>query len=164
MADKHQRLVVERNDGEFGILDGIRDETQVGTVPQDILVHLISLTIFDVDVHGRIALQEFPDKRGQVMQPDAVNGRDLNGAGDDVLELLQFAVQRLIGLDDLLAVIVEHLAFLGEPELLSATFNQPRLESARQSTDRLADSGLRDPADLGGLGEAFRFSEVAEHF
>lgn len=66
------------------------------------------------------------------MQTDAVNRRHPNGAGDDVLDLLQPAVKRIEGLDDLLAEIVEHLAFPREAEFLFAPFNEQRFELAFQ--------------------------------
>ena len=44
------------------------------------------------------------------------------------LNLLQFAVQRIISLDDLLAVIVKHLAFAREAEFLLAALDEQRLE------------------------------------
>jgi len=47
------------------------------------------------------------------MQADAVNRRQADGAGDNLLDLRQLGVQPRVGLNDLLAVIVEDLAFTG---------------------------------------------------
>ena len=117
-----------------------------------------------MDVNRRIADHEFLHIRGQVVEADAVNGRDADGPGDDVLELLQLAVERLVGLDDLLAVVIQHLAFACEPEFFLAALDQQRLENAFESADLLAHGGLGDAVDLGCLGEAFRFSQIAKHF
>ena len=73
------------------------------------------------------------------MQADGVNRGHADGAGNDVLQLLQLAVQRLISLNDLLAVIVKHLAFAGKPKTFFAAFNEQRFEDAFQGTDLLAD-------------------------
>ena len=98
------------------------------------------------------------------MQADAVNGRDADGAGNDVLDLLQAAVERIVSLDDLLAEIVEHLPFAGEAKLFLAPFDEQRFELPLERTDLLADSRLRDAVDLCSLGEALGFSEIAEDF
>jgi len=62
------------------------------------------------------------------VEADAVNRRDTDGAGNNVLDLLQFAMQRIVSLDNLLAIVVEHLAFAGEPEFLLAPFDEERLK------------------------------------
>ena len=98
------------------------------------------------------------------MQPDAVNRRDADGSGNDVFDFLKLAVQRVVGLDDLLAEIVKHLAFPREAEFLFAAFNEKRFELAFQRTDLLADGGLRYFVDLGGFRKTFGFGEVTENF
>ena len=85
-------------------------------------------------------------------------------AGEDAFDLLQFAVERFVALENPLAVIVNNLALGGEPEILLAPLDEPRLELALQCANALADSGLGDLVDLGGFGEAFGFAQVAKHF
>jgi len=51
-----------------------------------------------------------------------------------------------------------------ETELFFAAFNQQGFELALQRTDLLADGRLGDAVDLGGLGEALGFGQVAEYF
>ena len=164
MADKDERLFAERNDFQLGIFLRIRDEAEVNNIAEDIVINLVRPAILDVDVHGRVALHEPLDIRRQVVQTDGVNRRHADRAGNDVLQFLQLAVQRLISLDDLLAVIIEHLAFAREAELLFAAFDQQRFEHALHHADLLADRGLCNSADLGGLGEAFRFDQIAINF
>jgi hypothetical protein len=116
-----------------------------------------------MDMDGGITLEELLQIRRQIMQPDAVNGGHADGAGDDVLNLLQLAEERIVSLDDLLAVIVEDLPLAGEPEFLLAPFDQQRLELAFQGADLLADRRLGYMVDLGGLGETFSFGEITKH-
>ena len=98
------------------------------------------------------------------MEADAVNGGDADGAGDDVLDFLQFALQEVISLNHLLAEIVKYLALAGETEFFLAAFDEQRFELALERAYLLADSGLRDFVDLGGLGETFSLGKVAEDF
>src|SRR5439155_7206427 len=98
-----------------------------------------------------------------IVQADAVNRGDADGPGNDVLDFLQPAVERLEGLDDLFAVFVEHLPFAGEPELLFAAFNQQRFELAFQRADLLADRRLGHMVDLRRLGETFRLRQITKH-
>src|SRR5262249_20950167 len=116
------------------------------------------------DVHRRVILHELFDVRRKVMKADAVDRRDADRAGNDVLDFLQPAVQGVVGLNDLFAEIVQDLALARETELLLAALNQQRLELALQRTDLLAHGGLRDVVDLRSFGEALGFRQVAEDF
>ena len=98
------------------------------------------------------------------MQTDRVNRRDTNSSGNDVFDLLQFAVERIVCLDDLFAVLVKHLPFASEAKFLFAAFDQEGLELPFEGTDLLADRRLGDGVYLGGFCEAFSFREIAEHF
>ena len=97
------------------------------------------------------------------MQADAVDRGHADVAGDDVLDLLQLALERVVGLQDPFAVVVEHLAFRGEAEVLLAALDQQRFEPPLQRADGLADGGLRHLVDLRGLGEALGLGQVTEH-
>ena len=81
-----------------------------------------------------------------------------DGAGNDVLDLLQFAVKRIMTLDDLLAEIVKHLAFASEAELFFAALDEEGFELAFERADLLTDGRLRNSVDLGGFGETFSLS------
>ncbi len=98
------------------------------------------------------------------MQADAVNRGHADRAGDDVLDLLQLVLQRDIARNDLLAVIVQHLALAGQAELLLAPLDQQRFEKTFQRTDLLAHRRLRDVVDLSGFGKAGRFRQITEDF
>ena len=98
------------------------------------------------------------------METDAVNRRDADGAGNDVFDFLQSAVEGIVGLNDLLAVFVENLAFAREPEFLFAAFDEQRFELPFQRTDLLADGRLGHVVDVRGLGKTFRFRQVAKYF
>src|SRR5262245_1930136 len=97
------------------------------------------------------------------MQTDAVDGRQSDSPGNDILDLLQFAVQGIISLNDLLAVVVEHLALAGQTELFLAPFDQQRFEDTFKRTNLLADCGLRHTIDLRGFREAFRLCQITKH-
>ena len=98
------------------------------------------------------------------MEADGVNRRHANGSGNDVLDLLQFAVQGIIGLNDLFTVLVENLAFTSKAKLLFTTLNQEGLELTFKGADLLTDRGLCDGINLRRFRETFRFSEVAKYF
>ncbi len=153
-----------RDNFELRVFDRIGHQAEVNDIAQHVVINLVGPAVFDVDVDGRIVLHEFFDIRRQVVQADAVNRRDPDCARNDVLELLQLAIQRFIRLDDLLAVIVKHLAFAREAESFLAALDQQRLEDAFQGGDLLADGGLRDAVDLGGFGETFGFCQITKHF
>ena len=98
------------------------------------------------------------------MEADAVDGGDADGAGDDVFDFLEFALEGIISADDLLAVIVKDLAFTSEAEFFFAALNEQGFEEAFKGTNLLADRRLGDIVDLGGLGKALGFGQVTEDF
>src|SRR5690349_17518146 len=73
-------------------------------------------------------------------------------------------MQRIIGMEHLLAVIVEHLAFAGEPKTFLASLNQQRFEQPLQRADLLAHGRLRHLVNVRGLGETFRLGQIAKDF
>ena len=70
--------------------------------------------------------------------------------------------QLVVGLDDLLAVFVESINFLGEGEFFFAPLNKHGLEFGLQRGYLLADGRLSDTVDLGGLGKTRSFRQVAK--
>ena len=97
------------------------------------------------------------------MQADAVDGGHADGAGDNIFDLLQLAEERVVGLDNLLAVVVENLPLPSQPKLFLAAFDEQRFELPFQGADLLADRRLGDMIDLGGLGETFGLGQITEH-
>jgi hypothetical protein len=95
----------------------IGHQAQVHHVAQNVFINLVGAAVFDVDIDGGKKLEEFFQIRRQIVQADAVNRGHADGAGNDVLDFLEAVLERVIGLDDLLAVFVKHLAFAGEAEL-----------------------------------------------
>jgi hypothetical protein len=133
-------------------------------VAQHVLIHLSGVAVFDVNVHHRINLHEFCEVRRQIVQADAVDRRHTNRAGNDVLQFLQFAVQRVVGLDDLLAIIIEYLAFARQARILFAALDEHGFEDASERTELLAHGRLGHVVDLGGLGKALGIGQIAEYF
>ena len=164
MADQDQRLLPERKDLQLAIASRIRDQAQINDIAEHILVNLVGAAVFDVDVDGGVGLEELLEVGRQIVQADAVDGGDPDGAGNDVLDLLQLAVEGVVSGDDLLAVVVKNLAFAGEAELLFAALNKERLEEALERTDLLAHRRLGHFIDLGSLGKALSFRQVAIDF
>ena len=98
------------------------------------------------------------------MQADAVNRGHADRAGDDILNFLELAVEQIVGLDDLLAIIVKDLPLAGEAKLLLAPFDEEGLELAFQGGDLLADGRLGHIVDLRSFGKAFGFGQIAKDF
>ena len=91
------------------------------------------------------------------MKTDAIDCNHLDAPGDDILNFLNFVAELIVCLDDLFAVFVESIAFLGEGEFLFAPFNKHGIEFGLQRGYLLADGRLSDTIDLGGLGETRGF-------
>src|SRR5258707_1314188 len=98
------------------------------------------------------------------MQANAVNRGHPNGAGDDLFYLVELVVQGFVSMDDLLAVIIEHLAFASQAEPLFAPLDEQGLKEPFQRANLLADRRLGDLIDLRGLGETFGLGQIAEYF
>ena len=75
-------------------------------------------------VDGWATLEKAFHARRQHVQTESINGRDADVPGDDILDLLQLALEGVVRLQDLFAVIVNHLAFLREPQVLLAALDQ----------------------------------------
>ena len=164
MADEDQGVFAQRNNFQFAVAIGISNEAKVHDVSEDVFVNLVGTAIFDVDRDGWIRLEKLLQIRRQIVQANAVNGGDADGAGNDILDLLKAAVQGIISSNDLLAIIIKNLPFAGESEFLFATLNEKRFESSFKRTNLLADRRLRYFVDLRGFGKALRFGQVAENF
>ena len=164
MADEHECFLVVWDDVQQGVLGRIRDQPQVHHIAEHVLINLAGAAVFDLDVHSRVAPHEFLDVGRQVVQADAVNRRHADVAGDGVLHLLQMAVHCFVGLDDLFGVIEKQLPLVRKAEPFFAALNERRFKQPLHHGNLLADGRLGDSVDVGGLGEAFGFDEVAEYF
>ena len=96
------------------------------------------------------------------MKADAVDCHHLDTPGDDILNFLNFVAELIVGLEDLFAVFVESIAFLGEGEFLFTPLNKHGIEFDLQRGYLLADGRLSDTIDLGGLGKTRGFRQVAK--
>ena len=96
------------------------------------------------------------------MEANAVDRDYFDGAGYDILNFLNFVAKLIVCLDDLFAVFVESIAFLGEGEFLFAPFNKHGIEFGLHRGYLLADGRLSDTVDLGGLGKTRSFCQVAK--
>jgi hypothetical protein len=116
----------------------IRNQSEIDNITYDVVVNFVGSAIFDVNVYCRIRLEEPLEVRRQVMKADAVNCCHAHGARDDVFDLLQLMMQRVVTAYDLLAKVVKNLSFAREAELLLAALDKQRFEEAFQRTDLLA--------------------------
>ena len=139
MANQDKLVPTQRHHLELVILGRISHQTNINDVAQDIFIHLIGAPILDVNVDRWIAFEKALDERRQVVETDAINRGDADRARNDVFDFLQLVVQRIVSLDDLLAVLVEDLTLARETEFFFAAFDQERFKLLLQRTDLLAD-------------------------
>ncbi len=83
-----------------------------------------------MDVDGGMGAEELLEVGGKVVEANGIDGGDADGSGDDVFHLLETGEEGVMGLDDLVAVFVEELAFAGEAELLLRAFDEEAIELA----------------------------------
>jgi hypothetical protein len=140
------------------------DEAEINRVVQDVLVNQVGAAVFDPDVDRGVVVQEFFDVGRQLVQADGVDGRDADGAADDLLHLLQLALQLLIDVEDFLRRLIDALALARQVELLLAAVDHQRLEIALHGARLLAHGRLRDAVQLCRLGEALGLDQVREDF
>jgi hypothetical protein len=116
-----------------------------------------------VNVDTGIALEELFYVRRQHVQANTVDGRDPDASGHDVLDFLELALEGLVHLQNLFAMLIKHAAFRSQAEILFAALNQERFELPFERADGLADRRLRHAVYLSRFGEAFRLGQIAEN-
>ena len=141
---------------------GKRDEAEVARPLADFVVDLVGAAVLDVDVDAGELAQEFFQVGRQLVQADAVDGAQPDGAGDDVAHLGELVLERVELENDLLADLVKHLTLAGEAKALVATLDQRDAEAVLHGADLLADGGLGDEVQGGRLAEAAGLHEIAE--
>ncbi len=156
-ADEHELVAPERDDFETALLHGVRHQAHVAHVAQHVLVDPVCPVILHVDIDRAVGLQEALQVRREIVEADGVNRRDPQRAGHDIAELLELGSQRVVRLDDLLAVLVQNLALARQAKLLLAALDERRAELVLQGADLLAHRRLGDVIDLCRLGEALGF-------
>ena len=96
------------------------------------------------------------------MEADRDDGRDVDGAADDLAHLLHLAADLFVAVEDILGGLIEAAAFACEPELFLAAVDDQDIEMLFHRAQLLADGRLGDGVELGGLGETFVVHQVAE--
>lgn len=130
VTDDGENLVAQEDAFEAGIRFGIRDQSEIDHVAEDIVVDLVGALVLDMDVDGGMGAQELLEVGRQVVEADGIDGGHADGTGDDVFHLLKPGEEGVMGLDDLPTVFVEKLSFAGEPEFLFGTFDEEATELA----------------------------------
>src|SRR4051812_13223363 len=72
-------------------------------------------------------------------------------------------MQGIISSNDLLAVIIKHLAFPGQAKLFLAAFDEQGFKNTLKRANLLANSGLGDTVDLSCFGETLSLRQIAKH-
>src|SRR5260221_8816038 len=104
VAGEDQRFLAQWNHLEAGVFVRIRHQAQVHHVAGHVGIDLADMTVFDMDIDRGVGLEELLQIGGQVIKPHAVDSGDPDRSGDDVLDLLEFALQGFVGGKDLLAI------------------------------------------------------------
>src|SRR6185436_8491167 len=102
-------LPAQRHNFDSSITLRVRDQAKVDDVADYIVVNLVCAAVFDVDVDRGIRFEKPLQVWGQVVEPDTVNRCHAHSSGNDVFDLLQLVVKRIVRVDDLLTEIVKHL-------------------------------------------------------
>jgi len=87
----------------------------------------------------------------------------VDGPADDLAHLLHLAGDLLVAVEDVLGRLIQAAALAGEAELLLAPVDDEHVEVLLHGAELLADGGLGDGVELGGLGETFVVHQVPEN-
>ena len=153
IADDDQLVLEEGNDFQLAHLGGEGNEAEVHGIVQDILIDKVGPPVLDPDIDRGILLEELGDVGRQLVEPDTVDGRNVNGAADDLLHLLQVGNQLLIAVEDLLGAVVKFLALEGEAELFLTPVDNKDSKVFFHRPELLAHRRLGDAVELGGPGK-----------
>ena len=123
MANEHQHVLGQRGDMEARVFLRISYQADIGHAGDDIFVQLCRPSVFYGYIYSGVFLEKFFQVRRQLVEADTIDRYDLDVAGDDILDLLNFMAKLVVGLHDLLAIFVECLAFLGKREFLFSPLN-----------------------------------------
>ena len=161
-ADGDELVFHERDDLDLAGLLREGDEAEVHGVGDDVFVDEVRAAVFDAHVDVRELLHERLHVRREFVQADGDDGRDVDGAADDLAHLLHLAADLFVAVEDVLGGLVEAPALARQPELLLAAVDDQDVEVLLHRAQLLADGRLGDGVELGGFGEAFVVHQVAE--
>jgi hypothetical protein len=82
-ADQHQLVFAKRDDLEPRPADRVSDDPEIDRAFETGLINLVRPAVFDADVDLRVRADELLDVGRQLVQPDAVDGRDADRPGPD---------------------------------------------------------------------------------
>lgn len=95
---------------------------------EDVFVDEVGASVFDADVYVGELAEEILNIGGQLVEADAVDRGDADGAGDNFSHLHEFAQQFFVSMQDFFGGLVDAFAFSGELELLLASIDEQGCE------------------------------------
>src|SRR6266404_4819701 len=108
-ADQHEAVLAKGDDRDLRAPRGVVDDAEIDAAAQDILEDLRRAAVFEVDVHLRVRLEEALQWICELVEADAVDGRDAHAAAHGRAEALQLLAQLAVARRDVLARLVEEL-------------------------------------------------------
>ena len=162
MTDEHEWILAQKDNLDVGAANRVVNNAQVNLIAQHLLVDLQGVAVFDADAGVGEPLEEFLDRRRQIVETDAEDGGETDGAGGNFVGLLEFGLEAVGDPGDLLAVLIDEMAGGGQPELLLAPLQERKVEQPFHRGDLLADGGLGDPVEDRRLGETPGFHQVTK--
>ncbi len=138
------------------------DQAQIRGVAQHLFVNLPGAAALNPHLHARVVLLEAFDLRRQIVKPNALDRRDADAPRQHPMDFLHSRLHGLVVPKNPFAEIVKNLPHAGEPVTILAPLDEPRAGAPFQRGDRLADGGLRDPAEFGGSAKTPGLDQVAE--
>src|SRR5579872_24950 len=145
---------VEKDDDglQAGVLGFVGEDSEFGTVAQDIVGNVAAQSTFDGDTDHGMQAAEFRENRKQVKDGKFVGGDDQFA----FLQLTEFG-ERFGGfraeIDQLLGILVEDFPRVGKDAFAGGAVEQSFAEFVFQLTNGLADGRLGAEEFVGSAGE-----------
>jgi len=97
------------------------------------------------------------------MQPDAVDRGYADSSADHLPHFHKLAHQFLVNMENFFGSLIDAIALARELKLFLAAIYEEVVEMLFHCPGLLADGGLGNAIEAGGLGEAFGFYEIGEN-
>jgi hypothetical protein len=161
VADEHHGLLAEREHLERPVRRGVREDPEVGLVPQHGLDHLVRVEALQQDARVGVHRHERLHVAAHVVESDRVD----RGHADAALDALPRGGELRPGLVELRqespAGLVEPSSFRGRLERPAGAVQELNVEVRLELLDRLARRGLGDPAQCAAARDAAEAHHVA---
>src|SRR5579885_3866020 len=165
-ADEDEPVAADGHDFEAATLLRVGDDAHFNRAAQNVAHDARRAAVLKINLRVRVPRHELANHGRQLVQADAVNGRDANRPAHRARQPAHTLFQLRVSLKHAAARLVESLARLRQAQVAATAhaFEQTFLKLRFEAAHLLADRRLRDEVALGGLREAARLDEVAEDF